>query len=90
MEFKVVNRDTGDFLGNLTVDSVEPNEATGRLDGPRVSDIKPGVEVKQPEEFDGQDWTDENRKNDMQLHKAIEILKTRLAATASLPGRPKQ
>lgn len=46
MEFKVVNRDTGDFLGNLTVDSVEPNEATGRLEGPRVGDIKPGVEVK--------------------------------------------
>jgi septal ring factor EnvC (AmiA/AmiB activator) len=46
MEFRVVDRDAGKFLGTLTVDSVEPNEATGRLSGPRVNDIKPGTEVR--------------------------------------------
>ena len=48
--------------------------------------IKPDVEVKQPEDFVDQDWTDENKKNDAQLKKAIEILRTRLT-TAALPGR---
>jgi septal ring factor EnvC (AmiA/AmiB activator) len=46
MEFKVINRQTGDFLGTLTVDTVEPNEATGRLSGPHVAQIQPGVEVR--------------------------------------------
>jgi len=46
MEFKVIDRSTGNFLGTLTVDSVEPNEATGRLFGPNVAAIKPGVEVR--------------------------------------------
>lgn len=46
MEFKVVDRANNNFLGVLTVDTVEMNEATGRLDGPRLADIKPGVEVK--------------------------------------------
>jgi hypothetical protein len=46
MEFKVVNRDNGAFLGVLTVDSVELNAATGRLAGSRISEIRPGAEVK--------------------------------------------
>ena len=46
MEFKVIDRDQGKFLGTLTVDSVEPNESTGHLNGPRVGDIKPGTEVR--------------------------------------------
>jgi uncharacterized protein (DUF3084 family) len=46
MEMRVVNRDTGDFLGMLTVESVEINEATGRLQGPRVADIRAGSEVR--------------------------------------------
>lgn len=46
MEFKVVNKTTGDFLGVLTVESVEMNESTGRLSGPRVKDIRPDNEVK--------------------------------------------
>ena len=46
MEFKVINHDTGDFLGVLTVDSVELNESTGRLSGPRIGDVRPGAEVK--------------------------------------------
>lgn len=46
MRFIVVDRAAGDFLGYLTVDRVEPNEASGRLDGPRVSDMKIGNEVR--------------------------------------------
>ena len=46
MEFKVVDRATGNFLGTLVVDTVEPNESTGRLSGPNVAAIKPGVEVR--------------------------------------------
>ena len=46
MEFKVIDRRTGNFLGTLVVDTVEPNESTGRLFGPNVAAIKPGVEVR--------------------------------------------
>ena len=46
MEFKVINKATGDYLGALVVDSVSPNESTGRLSGPHVPDIKAGVEVR--------------------------------------------
>ena len=49
MEFKVIDRKNGAFLGILTVDTVEPNEATGRLKGPRVQDIHGGdnnIEVR--------------------------------------------
>ena len=46
MEFRVVNPQTGDFLGVLTVESVELNEATGRLSGPKVAQIRQGSEVK--------------------------------------------
>jgi hypothetical protein len=45
MEFKVVSRD-GTFLGVLKVDRVEQNESTGRLEGPRANEIRPGAEVK--------------------------------------------
>ncbi|HEV2294925.1 MAG TPA: hypothetical protein VGR35_13815 [Tepidisphaeraceae bacterium] len=44
MEFKVVQGDR--FLGTLTVDSVEQQEATGRLRGPHVAEIVPGVQVR--------------------------------------------
>ncbi len=44
MEFKVVQGDQ--FLGTVTVDAVEQNEASGRIAGPRVADIKPGVQVR--------------------------------------------
>ena len=44
MQFKVIDHDK--FLGYLTVDTVEPHEATGRLEGPHVDDIRSGVEVK--------------------------------------------
>lgn len=45
MEFKVLAK-SGDFLGVLTVDSVEATESTGRLAGPKVATIQPGAEVK--------------------------------------------
>jgi chromosome segregation ATPase len=44
MQFKVIQGDK--FLGTLTVDSVEQQEATGRLQGPAVADIVPGVQVR--------------------------------------------
>ena len=34
------------FLGILTVEQVEANEAAGRLQGPRVQDIHQGVEAR--------------------------------------------
>ena len=46
MVFHVIDREGGDFLGYLTVDRVEPNEASGRLEGPKVADMKPGNEVR--------------------------------------------
>jgi len=46
MEFKVIDRDKGDFLGVLTVESVDTNEATGRLYGPHVDNVRKGVEVR--------------------------------------------
>ena len=46
MQFNVIDRDSGNFLGILTVDTVEPNESTGQLQGPRVADIHKGHEVR--------------------------------------------
>ena len=46
MEFKIVDRNTGDYLGDLIVDTVEPNEAVGRLSGKRIAEVKAGNEVR--------------------------------------------
>lgn len=46
MEFKVIDQANGRFLGTLVVDTVEPTESTGRLEGPGVAQVKPGVEVR--------------------------------------------
>lgn len=46
MQFNVVDSSRGLFLGKLTVDTVEPREASGRLEGPRVNEIQRGNEVK--------------------------------------------
>jgi hypothetical protein len=46
MVFNVIDREAGDFLGYLTVDRVEPRESSGRLEGPRVTDVKAGNEVR--------------------------------------------
>lgn len=45
-EFKVIDQQRGEFLGTLKIDTVEPNEAIGRLDGPRVQEIHPGNQVR--------------------------------------------
>jgi chromosome segregation ATPase len=45
-EFKVIDQEKGEFLGTLKIDTVEPNEAIGRLEGPRVGDIHPGNQVR--------------------------------------------
>ncbi len=46
MKFNVIDRAQGTFLGILTVDSVEPNAATGRLEGPAVDQVRSGSEVR--------------------------------------------
>lgn len=46
MEFKILNRDSGKFLGTLTIIMVEPNLAIGRLAGPDVAAIGKGAEVR--------------------------------------------
>jgi predicted RNase H-like nuclease (RuvC/YqgF family) len=46
MKFRVIDRKTGEFLGMLTVQSVDTNEASGRLDGPAVNRITRGAEVR--------------------------------------------
>jgi hypothetical protein len=46
MRFKIIDREKGDFLGFLTVEAVESNEASGKLEGPKIPDVKPGVEVR--------------------------------------------
>jgi septal ring factor EnvC (AmiA/AmiB activator) len=45
MQFKVIDP-AGTFLGYLKVDTVEPHAASGRLDGPHVSDVHAGNEVR--------------------------------------------
>ncbi len=46
MEFKILDRASGKFLGTLTVIMVEPNLAIGRLAGPDVAAIGAGAEVR--------------------------------------------
>ena len=48
MEFKVINKNTNDYLGSIIVEAVTPTEASGKLSGPKdkVSQIRPGVEVR--------------------------------------------
>ena len=43
MQFNLVNRESGDFLGVLTVTAVEPNESTGVVEGPRINDVRRGA-----------------------------------------------
>jgi len=44
MKFNVINN--SEFLGYLTIQSTEPNEATGVLDGPAVDKVHTGDQVK--------------------------------------------
>lgn len=46
MQFNAVDRNTGDFLGFVTVDTVEPESATGHIEGPRKDRIRNGIEVR--------------------------------------------
>ena len=47
MEFKIVDRNSGNFLGILAVETVEPNQAVGRITGgPKVAEVRPGVDVR--------------------------------------------
>ena len=46
MQFNIVDRQNGTFLGILTVDNVEQNEAAGPLKGPHVDQIKQGNEAR--------------------------------------------
>lgn len=47
MRFRVIDPNARDpFLGYLIVDRVEPNQAIGRLQGPHVNDVRPGVQVR--------------------------------------------
>jgi hypothetical protein len=46
MQFNVIDRDNGSFLGIITVDNVEQNEAAGPIKGPRVDQIKQGNEAR--------------------------------------------
>jgi hypothetical protein len=46
MNFKIVERGTGKYLGELTVTAVEANEASGRIAGPSPASVQPGAEVK--------------------------------------------
>jgi hypothetical protein len=47
MEFNIIERN-GNFLGKLKIDTVELNEATGRITGPadKIAQVQKGVEVK--------------------------------------------
>jgi uncharacterized protein YoxC len=46
MEFSIVDRESGQFLGTLTIEAVEPNEAIGRLSGERLNEVRAGNEVR--------------------------------------------
>lgn len=46
MEFSVIDRNSGEFLGTLTIEAVEPNEAVGRLSGEKINRVQPGNEVR--------------------------------------------
>lgn len=47
MQLKLIDPNSQDpFLGYLIVDRVEPNQAIGHLSGPRVNEVRPGVEVR--------------------------------------------
>jgi hypothetical protein len=46
MKFNVIDRDKGEFLGELTVETVDQQSATGKLEGPKVSAIHAGNEAK--------------------------------------------
>jgi chromosome segregation ATPase len=45
MEFTVINQNTAEFLGKLVVDTVDQRSSFGRLEGPRIQEVKPDFQV---------------------------------------------
>ena len=46
MEFNILDRTSGQFLGKLKVVAVEPNEAVGQITGPNPQAVAAGAEVR--------------------------------------------
>lgn len=46
MEFNILDRQSGQFLGKLKVVAVEPNEAVGQITGPNPQAVAAGAEVR--------------------------------------------
>lgn len=46
MEFNIIDKASGTWLGTLKVDRAEPQEAVGRLSGPKVGEVRKGNEVR--------------------------------------------
>jgi hypothetical protein len=46
MKFNVVNSQSGEYLGSMTVERVEPNEAIGEVEGAKIDKIQAGVEAR--------------------------------------------
>ncbi len=46
MVFHVIDRAHGRFLGELTIDNVDLHEATGKLEGPAIHDVRVGTDVR--------------------------------------------
>jgi hypothetical protein len=46
MKFNIVNHNTAEYLGTLTVDKVDINEAIGQVEGSKIDKIQPGVDAK--------------------------------------------
>jgi len=45
MQFNVIDQNAMEFLGKLTVETVEPTQSFGRLEGPRIQNVKPENQV---------------------------------------------
>ncbi len=46
MKFHVIDREHTKFLGELVIDSVDLHEATGKLEGPNIADVRVGTDVR--------------------------------------------
>ena len=46
MKFTAINRQSGEFLGYVTIDNVTPDEAIGQVEGPKVEKVQAGVDVR--------------------------------------------
>jgi len=46
MVFHIVDREHAHFLGDLVIDSVDLHEATGKLEGPAIGDVRVGTDAR--------------------------------------------